>query len=87
MIQINQALLVAPEGPEKNELLSLKANIEELLELTNDCTESNNSDKFEDEFAAFMAEMQNEGSYILSSSCCMFSSLLLPFILFFILII
>ncbi|KAJ8947035.1 hypothetical protein NQ318_019927 [Aromia moschata] len=66
LIQVNQALLTSPEGAEREELLVLKGNIEELLSLFNaeeESTEpSTSKDPLSDEFALFMAKMEKEGA-------------------------
>ncbi|CAG9857195.1 unnamed protein product [Phyllotreta striolata] len=58
---IKEALQVCPEGKEKDELINLKSNIEQLLELTKNEAD-NNSDDLADEYAIFMAEMAKEGA-------------------------
>ncbi|KAJ8917178.1 hypothetical protein NQ315_012670 [Exocentrus adspersus] len=60
--QIEQALLTCPEGPDKDELVNLKKNIEELLLLTDaPSTSTKAEDPLSDEYALFMAEMEKEG--------------------------
>ncbi|KAJ8945820.1 hypothetical protein NQ314_009042 [Rhamnusium bicolor] len=66
LIQVNQALTNCPEGTEKEELLILKANIEELLSLTNGhekpSTPSSSKDPLSDEFALFMIKKDKENN-------------------------
>ncbi|XP_057665537.1 zinc finger CCCH-type with G patch domain-containing protein [Diorhabda carinulata] len=66
LIQVNQALSKCLSGPSKEELLTLKSHLTELLELASGNTENSNNDSNEetldDEFAAFMAEMEMEGA-------------------------
>ncbi|KAJ8976943.1 hypothetical protein NQ317_010139 [Molorchus minor] len=63
--QIEQAL-VCSEGDQKDELLLLKSNIEELLSLSNEhenaTVPSSSKSHLEDEFALFMSEMKKEGA-------------------------
>lgn len=64
LLGINQMLEVLSDGPEKDELLGLKQNIEELLSLTNDSTgpKDTNTNEIDDEYALFMSEMEKEGA-------------------------
>lgn len=61
---IRAAIIAAPEGPERDELVILQSNIEELLALTRDNNQdvdnqqpSTSSKNIDDEYARFQAEL------------------------------
>ncbi|KAL1487745.1 hypothetical protein ABEB36_015581 [Hypothenemus hampei] len=71
---VNQALEQCPEGPERDELISLKDSIEELISLTNDESKTSHfsgsqthkdqdNDTLNDEYSLFLTEMAKEGAF------------------------
>ncbi|XP_076260540.1 zinc finger CCCH-type with G patch domain-containing protein [Rhynchophorus ferrugineus] len=72
LLAINEMIEQCVDGTEKEELIGLKQNIEELLSLTNDNDNDSASEKegtqIEDEYSLFMAEMAKEGAVDLPSN-------------------
>ncbi|KAK5650106.1 hypothetical protein RI129_001135 [Pyrocoelia pectoralis] len=70
LVEVEVALASTDEESQKAELESLRDNIRQLIELTEETlhrstipqSNGNNNDPFENEFALFMAEMEREGA-------------------------
>lgn len=74
--KVNEALSVTENTDDRNNLISLKNDLQQLIALTNstndnsdDNSDSNDNEaKINDEYAMFMAEMEKEGAYKGSTS-------------------
>ncbi|XP_077286859.1 zinc finger CCCH-type with G patch domain-containing protein isoform X2 [Arctopsyche grandis] len=71
--QVNESLKITPEGVEFDSLMSLKSDLQELIDLTNQSNDNSDQvdsekDALADEYARFMDEMTKSGAYDVRSA-------------------